>query len=59
MAAAVLDAIENVGLIRLLEGSTHPLWAPLAKWCAIPKFAFVTLGLVYVIAGGILSRRNE
>ncbi len=51
--AASLDAVENFGLIQTLLGSTRDLWPVLAKWCAIPKFFLVLLGLLYALAGGI------
>jgi hypothetical protein len=49
--AAVLDAVENYALIRLLLGSTHHNWPLLARWAAIPKFTLVFLGLIYVLLG--------
>jgi hypothetical protein len=51
-AAALLDAVENYALIQLLLGASSELWAPLAWWCALPKFAIVAAGLVYLLAGG-------
>jgi hypothetical protein len=36
--AAVLDALENYALIRLLFGSQDFLWPIVAQWSAIPKF---------------------
>jgi hypothetical protein len=52
--AAILDATENYGLIRVLLGSDQNLWPVLARWAAIPKFLIVILGLLYVIFGLIL-----
>ncbi len=49
--AAGLDAVENVALIRLLLGSSAPLWAPLAWACAAVKFGLVGLGLAYALPG--------
>ena len=51
-AAALLDAVENYALIQLLLGASSEHWAPLAGWCALPKFAIVAAGLVYLLAGG-------
>ncbi|MBN1636374.1 MAG: hypothetical protein JW920_07660 [Deltaproteobacteria bacterium] len=49
--AAILDAIENYALIRLLYGAVSQPW-PLIAWaCAIPKFAFVLLGILYALVG--------
>ncbi len=50
--AGLLDAIENYALIQLLVGSQDPLLPLIARWCAIPKFAIVGAGLVYVLAAG-------
>ena len=53
--AAALDAVENYALIRLLLGDRSPRWPPLARWCALPKFAIVAAGLVYVLVGWLAS----
>jgi hypothetical protein len=52
--AGMLDCVENYALIRLLLGS-HAAWlAPVAQWCAIPKFLFVLIGLLYIALGLIV-----
>jgi hypothetical protein len=51
--AAVLDALENFGLIRLLLGDARAQWAQLAFACAVPKFAIVAAGLSYVLVGAL------
>ena len=48
--AALLDAVENFGLIRLLLGSSWGGWAVLAVSAAAVKFALVILGEGYGIA---------
>jgi len=54
--AALLDCLENYALIRLLVGSTEA-WLPvIARWCAVPKFLIVAVGLVYVVMGGIVVK---
>ncbi len=53
--AAGLDAVENYGLIRILLGSQKVVWPLLAWACAIPKFALVAAGLLYVLLGGIYA----
>jgi hypothetical protein len=53
IAAALLDAIENAALIRLLLGGQESWLAPVARWCALPKFGLVFLGLIYVLLVGI------
>ena len=53
--AALLDAVENYALIRVLLGSQQALWPAVARWCAIPKFSIVAAGLVYVAVGAVLA----
>jgi hypothetical protein len=55
LLAALLDALENYALMRLLLGSTNVVWAIVAYWCAWPKFVLVGLGLLYVILGSLIS----
>jgi hypothetical protein len=52
-AAAFLDCMENVALIKLLLGSGNSIWPSLAWWCAGPKFFIVGVGFVYVVIGVI------
>ncbi len=49
--AAILDCIENYGLIQVLLGTETEAWPLVAKWCAWPKFLIVGAGLIYVMAG--------
>ena len=56
-AAAAFDAIENVAMLRVIEGYTAT-WPGVALFAAIPKFAIAGIGLAYVIAGAILGRRT-
>lgn len=49
--AALLDAIENVGLLRMLDGSRAEVWPALARGCAIPKFALVVIGALCALLG--------
>ncbi|MBN1796967.1 MAG: hypothetical protein JW822_00200 [Spirochaetales bacterium] len=53
ICAALLDSVENLALIRVLLGSDSELWPPLAFYCAVPKFVFVTMGALYCLIGGI------
>jgi hypothetical protein len=53
--AALLDALENYALIRVLLGSGNELWPVVAKWCAGPKFIIIALGLLYVVIGAIIG----
>jgi hypothetical protein len=52
--AALLDALENYALIRVLLGSDNALWSPVALWSAVPKFALVALGILYVLIGALI-----
>ena len=54
-AAAVFDAIENVAMLRVIDGHTAT-WPGIALYAAIPKFAIAALGIAYVIAGAVLGR---
>jgi len=54
--ASLLDAIENLALIRLLLGDFNAIWPPLAYGCAAVKFALVLAGLLYTLVGAILLR---
>jgi hypothetical protein len=51
VGAALLDAVENFALIRLLLGSDDALWPTLAWGCAALKFALVGVGLATVLVG--------
>jgi hypothetical protein len=53
--AGVLDAIENYSLIRILLGAMAAHLPALARWCALPKFLLVGVGLVYFVVGGFLA----
>lgn len=50
--AALLDAVENIALLKmLLVGTASAPWPAVAAVCATIKFALVLAGLVYVLAG--------
>ncbi len=55
MVAAILDTIENYGLIRVLLGSNLAVWPKVATWCAVPKFVIVAAGLAYILIGSVVS----
>jgi hypothetical protein len=55
IASALLDAVENYALIRVLFGSQRELWPVVARWCAIPKFVIVAVGLLFLILGSIAA----
>lgn len=49
--AALLDAVENAALLRMLRGAVRQPWPRIARGCALPKFAIVGLGLTYAAYG--------
>lgn len=49
--AALLDLVENYGLIQLLLGSENEFFPKLSYICAIPKFIFVLAGWLFAIIG--------
>jgi len=53
--AAMCDAIENYGLIRVLLGSSNEIWPVIAWWAAILKFLLVTAGIAYVLVGFVVT----
>jgi hypothetical protein len=55
LVAALLDAVENYALIRVLLGSNLAIWPKVAAWCAVPKFVIVAAGLVYILIGALIS----
>ncbi len=53
-AAALLDAVENYALIRiLLYGVESEVWPATAFCCAALKFALVVPGILYVLLGAL------
>ena len=53
-AAAIFDAIENLGLVVSLFGSPVDPWPLVSQVCATLKFALIIVGLVYIVVGAIL-----
>lgn len=52
--AALLDAVENYALLRVLLGSEVPAWPAIARWCASLKFLLILAGLAYALLGGVM-----
>ena len=59
LVAALLDAVENYALIRVLLGSNLAIWPKVAKWCAVPKFVIVAAGLAYILNGALISLLSQ
>jgi hypothetical protein len=55
IAAALLDAVENYALIRILLGSQQEMLPVLAWWCAVPKFLIVAAGLLFLVLGSLAA----
>lgn len=55
LLAALLDAIENVALIRLYLGVESNGMAQLAYWCAGIKFGLILSGLAYILVAFVIS----
>lgn len=53
--AALLDAVENVALTTIIFGTVASPWPEVARWCAIPKFGLIFIGIVFVIYGGVVA----
>jgi len=51
LAAALVDAVENFALWHFMLGDFQALWPRLAAYCAVIKFVFLLLGLVYALIG--------
>ena len=52
-SAGVLDAVENISLIQVLTGNSHPYWGEIAYFAAGIKFSFVGLSLLFVMVGAL------
>ncbi len=50
LAAAPLDAVENLALIRQLRDGASELHAALAWGCAVPKFFLIGVAAAYLMA---------
>lgn len=51
LAAGVFDAVENYALVQMLTLGPSDGWARMARSCAGPKFALVTIAAAYALAG--------
>ena len=53
--AALLDAVENVALLRFLTDHSFAFALRIASWCAAIKFTLIALGAAYSAAGFIIG----
>lgn len=54
LPTGVLDAVENLALIRIVLDGPSDGWAALAFWCAAPKFGLLLLAAPYIVVGGLV-----
>ncbi|MCJ7724157.1 MAG: hypothetical protein MUP03_08500 [Anaerolineales bacterium] len=59
IVAALLDAVENIVLWRILTGDVFHLLTQLAFWCASLKFSLILLGLIFALIGWLLPRNHR
>jgi hypothetical protein len=55
LAAALCDAIENIGLVTMLLSGVRVPWPAVAFGCAAIKFALIGGGLVVALIGGVAA----
>jgi hypothetical protein len=58
VAAAVLDLLENVGMIVMIRGDVDAPVPTITTVFAVAKFAAIVLVLAYVVAGLVGGRRS-
>jgi len=51
------DALENVGLLKILHGAAQTPWPEMAFGCAVVKFTFFGAGLAYLFIAFVYTRR--
>ncbi|MEX2393475.1 MAG: hypothetical protein WD826_03235, partial [Actinomycetota bacterium] len=56
--AAGLDVIENVAILRMLDGGADGIWPAIAAACAYPKFLIVLVAIPFVF-GGVITRAYQ
>ena len=56
-----LDFIENVALLRMLDGEAGSSWPAISFWCAAPKFGILAACVGFVALGStaLLVRRSR
>lgn len=54
LAAAPLDALENISLLRVLHRGPTPFLTRLAWWCAVLKFSLIFAALGSIVLQGMI-----
>jgi len=57
-AAALFDALENIGLLSSLLGHVNSAWPIVSFWCASFKFGLILLGILYGLVGWIWPKKK-
>ena len=57
VGGAVCDAVENLALLRVLDGHTDQPWPAIAFTFASAKFLLITVAVLYAIVGFVLTWR--
>ena len=58
LVAAGCDAVENLSLLRVLEGHTDQPWPGIAFTFATAKFALAACAVLYAVIGFVLTLRR-
>ena len=58
LAAALLDAIENIALWNVLLGAVQSTWPGIAFWCATFKFTLILFGIAFALVGWIWPKKK-
>ena len=59
LVAAACDAVENLALLRVLDGHTDQPWPGIAFVFATAKFALITVAVLYAVVGFLLTLRGS
>ncbi len=57
LVAAACDAVENLALLRVLEGHTDQPWPAIAFTFASAKFVLIAAAVLYAVIGFVLTLR--
>lgn len=58
LVGAGCDAVENIALLRVLDGHTDQPWPGIAFTFATAKFLLITAAVIYAIVGFLLTLRR-
>lgn len=58
LAAAASDAVENLSLLRVLDGHTDQPWPGIAFTFATAKFVLIAAAVLYAVIGFVLTLRR-